>query len=214
MAASTPSDLTQALNERTILVALQAREQRGRHRCSPWRSSLRRVRRGATALIHVDAVQAAPRTWPSTSAALGADLRLAGRPQVRGTQGHRGALDPARHGDPAPGPWRQPGALPAGGHGERGGCGGHGRRLRARHAERAKTVAATSRRVRDRLRTRPGDRGRGAHRPSDRAAAQARSRSSSAGSTATTRHGPRPRGHRLLHRLRLHDRVDSSPRTS
>ena len=90
-----PDDLTQALTDRTILVSLQlANNEVGDDRAHRG-AGVARVRAGLKALIHVDAVQAAPHMAIDARGA-GHRPAVGGRPQARGAQGHGRAVAPPR----------------------------------------------------------------------------------------------------------------------
>ena len=89
-----PDDVTAALTDRTILVSLQlANNEVGT--IQPLAELLARVRAISPALVHVDAVQAAAHL-PIDVACPGRRPGLLRRPQGGGSQGRRGALDPAQ----------------------------------------------------------------------------------------------------------------------
>ncbi len=181
-----PDQLEAALNDKTILVVDHARQQRGRHDPADRRD---RGKASATRtegiLFHVDAVQAAPYARPSMSRRSAPTCSSLAAPQVRGTQGGRRPLRPARDAHPGAAAGRHPGAPPPGRHRERRRGGRDGRRVRAGRRGAARDRRGGSARQRDRLRDRRPRRGRRrADRPSPRAPARASCRSSSATPTA------------------------------
>ena len=128
-------------------------------------------------------------------------------PQVRGAEGRRGALDPARDATARPAPRREPGAPSPRRHGERGGRGGDGDGLRAGlpgEAGDAGTPRGPARAAPGRL---PRRGGRGADGSPDRPPPGP----PVAARPAHRRRGrvrrPRPRGDRLLDGLGVCDRV-------
>ena len=204
-----PADVERAMTDRTILVAVMlANNEVARSSRWPTSPASSAARRGV--LFHVDAVQAAPVAATSTSRRLGADLVALAAHKAEGPKG-TGAL------------WIRQGthilAQQHGGSQERhrragtenvagavgmarafelvaGGARGHGRR--ASGALRDRLAAAVARR-----------RGRGARRGTRSSGCRTSCRSSPAASTAASVvAGARPRGHRRLDRLRLHDRLD------
>ena len=185
-----------------------ARQQRGRHDPADRRDRRGGPRPSRASLFHVDAVQAAP--WLDLDvSALGADLVALAAHKVEGPKG-TGALWIRRgthilaqqHGGSQERHRRA-------GHRERGGRGGHGDRLRAAPRRSGRTVAPRVRGLRDRL---PAallavDGVELTGHPTERLphilsliVAGHRRRLRGA--------GPRPRGDRGLHRLRVRDGLD------
>ena len=112
-----PDQLESALTDRTILVSVMlANNEVGTIEPIARIAEIVHGRKGI--LLHVDAVQAAP-VSDAGCRDTGRRPRVPQRPQVRGAQGRRCALRPARHAHPRPAARRLAGAPQTGRHGRR-----------------------------------------------------------------------------------------------